>query len=159
MREQLPSLPSHGHHPYQADAYTFPSTESHSTVPPIPSNTGPLCKPKTVIELKRSMSNEEKDCLHKHVSRHAILKVNDHVKLWKRLAHNFGMSEVEISRIDSDHRLYGAGECCYQMLLHWVKTNDSEPTYEKLINALENAHENHALHFVLENLHDLANSN
>ena len=152
MHEQLPLQLSHGQHP---NVHVPPSTGSYST---IPSNASPLSEPKTVNELKRSMSNEEKQCLHKHVSRHATLKVNECVKSWKRLAHSLGMNEIEINRIDSDYRWEGTGECGYQMLLRWIKTNDSEPTYEKLISALEHAHESHALHFVLDNLNDLANS-
>ena len=157
MHEQLPLQLSHGQYP---NTHLPPSTGpgSHS-IPPISAHACPLSEPKTVSELKRSMSNEEKECLYKHVGRHATLKVNKHVKSWKRLAQSFGMNEIEISRIDSDHQRDGTGECSYQMLLYWVKTNDSEPTYEKLISALENAHESRALHFVLENLNDLANSN
>lgn len=100
------------------------------------------------------MPSEVKECLHKHVNKNALLKINQHIIHWKRLARCLGMDEATITRIHNDYSLDGDAECCYQMLLCWNKSG-AKQTFKTLVNALEEANEDQAIDFVRKNLCDI----
>ena len=104
---------------------------------------------------ERSTSVEEKESLQKHVTRRAALKLSTHVKSWERLGLFLNLDEVELKHICADYEAEGTRECIYQVILRWMKTNDSEPTFEKLEEALLKAKENIALQFLWDNLENL----
>ena len=105
--------------------------------------------------IEHSTSVEEKESLQKHVTRKAALKLSVHVKSWKRLGLFLKLDAVQLSHICADFEAEGTRECIFQVILRWMKTNDSEPTFEKLEEALQKAEENIALQFLWDNLANL----
>ena len=106
--------------------------------------------------MERSISEEEKESLHKHMTRKAAVKITPYIKDWKRLGSSLLLDDVDISHIFEDYSADGVEEVIIKVMLRWMKTNDSAPTFMKFREALINANESAAEAYLLGNLADLA---
>ena len=112
------------------------------------------------VQIQRSMSEEDKEHLDKHVTHYCLTNVSQHISAysWKALGRELGLDEISLENVEHDTRNERGVELIYQMLLLWKKQNDSESTYRILIEALAKAEQIEASNYVATHVAEFVKS-
>lgn len=112
------------------------------------------------VQIQRSMSEEDKEHLDKHVTHYCLTNVSQHISAysWKALGRELGLDEISLENVEHDTRNERGVELIYQMLLLWKKQNDSESTYRILIEALAKVEQIEASNYVATHVAEFVKS-
>jgi hypothetical protein len=86
-------------------------------------------------ERKSKSLHDSQELQPKPCDQNVILWLNQRVINWKFIARWLGLSESEVSRIETDHQ--GDREQCFKMFMRWKETDPGNYTYLVLGEALK----------------------